>query len=568
MEVCGRLGPMRSGAVLVFLSGLVALSQFTNAGWTGYTGDTFTMQYDSLRVASGAVPYRDFFQFVGPGTLWLQGLVFALTGAKAMHAIYLMIITLAALGAALYGLSYQLTGRWLVSWFAPLFVLLGLAPRYPYPYHHWYAAPFAVLTVLLMAGWLRSGHVRWLAIAGGACAVTGLFVQTHTIALASAIVTYLLMGAVEGDRWHMLLSRLIAFGAGLAAIMVPTALYFAIAGGLQQYIYDTLIWPPLHYGCRRPNCVNNYPFLSDIDLWIFWGFERRTDSPYSTLIDSYPMVSRPVRFYSGFLVTLGAIAIPLLVALWSVQLLVERVLWLTRVQQQGPGDPIGTAREDLLLLSSLVVLAYVAMFLAGINLALLHLTWYMVIGYPVLTGFFFRRDSVVALGRSSYLWLPLAVLACAAGMWYVTGIQSGMATDMDSLVGGRQLVSYVREHTDNGDTIVEFPYGGATYFYGRPAAIGYTLVFPRDTVEFDKGNPMVFPRRGFHTAAQYREMADQIQQNRPKLIIFFPYYEPAYEAKYWDSFPPDLGDFVRHHYTREELQLDGLNYRVYIRRTY
>jgi hypothetical protein len=164
-------------AVLVFLVGLIGMHRFTNAVWASLSGDSFTMQYDSLRILHGAVPYRDFFAFPGAGTLWLQALVFAVFGVKASAATQVLIVILAVLGVELYLLAFALSGRWLLSWFAPLFLFFGMAPRFPYPYHHWYAAPFAVLAVLCMVQWLRHSQRWWLVGAGGVGAATGLFVQ-------------------------------------------------------------------------------------------------------------------------------------------------------------------------------------------------------------------------------------------------------------------------------------------------------------------------------------------------------------------------------------------------------
>jgi hypothetical protein len=170
------LGAASGNAALVFLVGMVTLHRFTNAAWASYNFDSFTMQYDSLRVAHGAVPYRTFFSFPGPGTLWIQALIFALFGAKAVYVVYLNIVVLATLGAALFLLSHALTGRLLVSWWPPLALFFALAPRAAYPYHFWYGALPLVAAILCINRWLRRGNRRWLVFAGACCAATGLFV--------------------------------------------------------------------------------------------------------------------------------------------------------------------------------------------------------------------------------------------------------------------------------------------------------------------------------------------------------------------------------------------------------
>jgi hypothetical protein len=55
-----------------------------------------------IRVASGQVPYRDFFVLTGPGTFWLLGGIFRLTGATLSHARLLLAADLALIAVFIY----------------------------------------------------------------------------------------------------------------------------------------------------------------------------------------------------------------------------------------------------------------------------------------------------------------------------------------------------------------------------------------------------------------------------------------------------------------------------------
>jgi hypothetical protein len=574
-------------AALVFLVGMIGMHRFMNAVWASASGDSYTMQYDSLRLLHGAVPYRDFFAFPGAGTLWLQALVFAIFGAKASAATYALIVILAVLGVEVYLLAFALTGRWLLSWFAPLFLFFGMAPRFPYPYHHWYAAPFATLAVLFMVMWLRRSNRWWLVGAGGACTATGLFVQTQGVVLVAAIVAFILLkSAGDAPRPPALLSalwrRLPWFTAGAVAVAAPVVVYFLAVGGLRNYIYDTMIWPPLHYGCRDAHCVNNYPFLSDLDVWAFWRFPRPA---YAISVDAQPMLTNPAQFYAGLLVMLATVTVPFIVTAYALRLLVGRtwrVLRTWRTERQESLVTTVDSGEDALLLCGLATIALLAVFFIGINLAILHLMWLTILAYPTLLGIIAYVDRRTHADGSRNDDVPgkrfvpviLAGLVLAAGVWYANVSATTATADIDSLLSQSDLVAYIGRHVAPTEKIVVFPSGGITYFYShRDAAIGYSLVFPKGSLDLDSGDTLTFPANGFYTDDQYREMANQIEQNWPKLIIFSPGYGANYDATYWKSFPPDLFQFIQAHYVDaqgnhgvpDHVKLNDGTYLVYIR---
>jgi hypothetical protein len=133
----------RLDVVLLLLLALVPLWRFTNGAWTNYDTDAFTYLYDASRIVHGQVPYRDFFNFIGPAALWLPAAWMAIFGVSGDGAQVLLVAILALLGAALYAVTLQLTRRRLLSLFAPAFVLLTMPVHFPWPYHNWYGAPLS-----------------------------------------------------------------------------------------------------------------------------------------------------------------------------------------------------------------------------------------------------------------------------------------------------------------------------------------------------------------------------------------------------------------------------------------
>jgi len=63
----------------------------------------------ALRVMHGQAPYRDFFVHTGPGSYWLYAGVFRLFGATLSHARVPVICEIAAIAAAVFFLTANLT---------------------------------------------------------------------------------------------------------------------------------------------------------------------------------------------------------------------------------------------------------------------------------------------------------------------------------------------------------------------------------------------------------------------------------------------------------------------------
>src|SRR5258708_4452715 len=95
----------RLRAPMVFAAGLLALQPLMNGSFTGYNSDAFLFVYDARRVLEGHVPYRDFFEFIGPGTLWVQAAWMGIFGPAASNLQALLVLTLSVLGTGLYVLA-------------------------------------------------------------------------------------------------------------------------------------------------------------------------------------------------------------------------------------------------------------------------------------------------------------------------------------------------------------------------------------------------------------------------------------------------------------------------------
>ena len=473
---------------LLLCAELVVLLRFRNAAWTGFGDDQFTLLYDSSRIVHGQVPYRDFFQFIGPGTLWVQAAWMAVFGVDASGPQVLLALVLAVLGLGLYLLTLRLTDRRPLALFAPAFVLLELPAHWPWPYHHWYGVTAMVWTLLAMSAWLRGDRARWLVLAGAGCVVTGLFVQTYGAALVLGLVAFLVIqarGVAALARWVGLLAT------GLCVALAPVLAYFALVGGMSRMFYDTVLWAPGHY--LR---INEYPFAGDIGYWMRWGLDPTWGSFVNRVLDPGPAlwaVSAYTALSGG-----AALVLPLV----GVALGGFLALEAAGLQLLGAPAPEGAARNLLTACGLVAFASFVLM--VRVRADMIHLAWATIVAYPVLLGCAGRRLRRPVAVRT--VTASLGALAAAAGVWFatLTAIPGATAT-MDDVASRDPVIAAVRDRTAPGDEIAFIGLAGRVYFYGRPAAVGYTLVLPVD----DLTSP-----------DEIEEIRREVAVNRPKIVVF------------------------------------------------
>jgi len=465
---------------------LVVLLRLRNAAWTGYFIDPFTLLYDSSRILHGQVPYRDFFEFVGPGTLWLQAAWMALFGVDADGAQVLLALVLATLGLGLYVLSLHLGGRRPLALFAPAFVLLGLTAHWPWPSHHWCGDTAMVGALLAVSVWLRSGRDRWLVVAGAACAVTALFLQTYGAALVVGLAAFLL---IHARAWTALVRWGAAFAAGLGLALAPVLAYFERVGGLGRMVYDTLLWPPEHY---VP--INRYPFAGNVGYWLRWGIDPATSAHAQGRLGT-GLALAAANVYTGL--SGGAALVLPLVAIALGAFLALESFGLQLLGAPAPAD----ASRNLLAACGLVMAASLALTI-HVRADMLQIAWATIAAYPVLVGCaarLRRRPAVLSVTAI------MGALVAAAALWFVTLTSVPSTSSIDELASRDPLAQAVRTRTAPGDRVAFVGFGSLVYFYGRPAAIGHTVVLPMDS---------------YTSADEIEQVRREVAVNRPRLVIF------------------------------------------------
>jgi hypothetical protein len=234
-------------AVLLFVAAAIYLSVLPyglNAADESY------FLYEAKRVRDGEVMYRDVFEFATPlaayamaGLFWLFGtsVATARTGMAFLHALT---------GVVLYASSRRLGVRRELAATVPLAYLAICQTVWPYASWHWFSTFFtsAVLLSMITCPWAT--RTRWMFVPG---LLNGLLIcvqQQKGVVLAAGTGAVLVVDFLIDRRypnpgsWRALAMRFVYLTAGVALVVVPVLLAFALAAGVQP-LYDALVRFPL-----------------------------------------------------------------------------------------------------------------------------------------------------------------------------------------------------------------------------------------------------------------------------------------------------------------------------------
>ena len=224
-------------ALMLFLLTSIYYYLFVRVLWR--VGDEGTLVYGAQRVVEGDLPYRDFFEVMGPASFYWLGLFFKVFGVHVAVSRGLLLFT----GAASVLLIYWMTCRVYRGPFEllPAFYYMIVAiPLWPATNHHWDSNLFALLALGAFFLWQDKGVMFYLVLAGVLAGIVSCFIQHKGLLV---FIGLLLALTVNNWRVGMGVRRLIAHSAlvaaGYGAVGGLVILLFFWAGGL--------IWPLTNY---------------------------------------------------------------------------------------------------------------------------------------------------------------------------------------------------------------------------------------------------------------------------------------------------------------------------------
>jgi hypothetical protein len=212
-------------------------------------GDALGYATKGVRMLGGEWPYRDFFEFVTPGTDLVYALLFHWLGIS-LWIPNLLMCCMAAMATLMVS---WLSTRLLPAGFAPLpglcmtgFIFSGSLD----PTHHW----FSTLCAMAATAALFDGiSVRRILIAGGFSGLAASFTQSTGATVMLALLAFLLLQSREtgGEKlWHRRALWLMAAAAIVFAVInVP----FIVVAGLQRWLGQVIVFPMRYFGTALAN---------------------------------------------------------------------------------------------------------------------------------------------------------------------------------------------------------------------------------------------------------------------------------------------------------------------------
>jgi hypothetical protein len=223
-------------------------------------GDEGLLISGAVRIVHGQVFARDFFEVVGPGSLYWLALFLKLFGVTFVATRICLFLMSLGTAFAMYFLSRRICHRYQVL---PCILLAGtyFGSSWPAISHHVDSNCFALLAVACMVVWQDRRKSVLLFAAGALAGATTCCFQPKGILLLLALLVWLWM---QHRRRSASLSWLWAVAGGYGCVVALMLVYFWSRHALWDLFYVNVLWPSQHY-----SAVNVVPYAQGI-IHYYW----------------------------------------------------------------------------------------------------------------------------------------------------------------------------------------------------------------------------------------------------------------------------------------------------------
>jgi len=205
-----------------------------------WLGDEGVVLHGAERLLRGEAVYRDFFEFLPPGSFLLVAGWMQLVGPELVSVRLLAVCVIVAIAALTYACARLISGN------RPLAALLAVAwaafsqGGWTVVSHHWFAtaASMAAAMALLSALGRRPHAARFFA-AGLSAGAAAMIVSTRGALLCLAVVGIVL---TLRERRPVLATL-----AGMAIVPAATLVYLGATGAMRAAVIDVVLFPARHY---------------------------------------------------------------------------------------------------------------------------------------------------------------------------------------------------------------------------------------------------------------------------------------------------------------------------------
>jgi hypothetical protein len=230
---------MASLALLAFLACYLSLFLFPHTTLLTWS-DQLGYATKGVRILGGELPYRDFFEFLTPGTDLVYALLFRLLGVGPWMPNLVMCVLAAITVLAMTWCAPRLVRGWYVVLPAALTIGTVISGATDAT-HHWFSTLAALGAVCVLFSGRSLGRV---AAAGAFCGLAASFTQTKGTLVTVALLAYFLwIGLREKDRTGLWWRRsLLLCGAAIAAFAAINGPLIYQAG-LARWAWDVIVFP-------------------------------------------------------------------------------------------------------------------------------------------------------------------------------------------------------------------------------------------------------------------------------------------------------------------------------------
>lgn len=467
-------------------------------------GDEGTIVYGAELAARGFLPYRDFFEVMGPLSFYWLALFFKIFGTHLIVARGLLLVTGAISAVLLYWMTRRVC-RGSYDVIPALFYTLISIPMWSASNHHWDSNLFVLLAFLVYLLWQDSKRLPYLFIAGLCAGLVSCFMQQKGLLMIVAFFVFELWQGLRHRQGKLRVPfRLAVVLSGYIGVGASVLLFFYIQGGLRELVYAGLLWPLSNY-----HNANIVPYA--YGLWEFnWPYLLQVFHAF------FPMgISRVLSLL--FLLPFLLIAI-----LPFVMVLLGGLALVNRTKQE----------QTLTSLIPAYSLVGTALWVSEIHrMDIMHLTY----GAPLLLIVVFFLWKVVA-GSRPVLWRStlalLTVVLVMIGMLnlvVVSTAKTALTTRRGNIYAFNEdrVLRFLVEHTASGEEVFVYPYYPMYYFLG------------------DVRNPTRYSWLMYrlNTYAQFAEVIESLERKKVRYVLWdtivegdnirkwFPaYVQPAKEA--------------------------------------
>jgi len=255
-------------AALTFLYSLLFVPPFIPID---HNVDGLTHVIDAMRMHEGEAMYRDFFQFVTPGSPLVFFFLFKLFGLR----LWIPDLTILLLGLGLAWLGVAIAKKVMRPSLALLPSALFLAGVYKCDLdctHHWFSLLTAVAAI---AALMERRTPARIAAAGFFCGLTLCFTQSNGLAVAAGIGAFLWWESRRRQEgWRKLLKKEAWLVAPFLATLFAVNAYFIWKAGLPRFLWCTVVfgvkyWPKETYvNTFWPDLVQDLPGFGTLRLFL------------------------------------------------------------------------------------------------------------------------------------------------------------------------------------------------------------------------------------------------------------------------------------------------------------